>query len=268
MDEESQDDQIKNVIERLLGPGDELAVRRRVLDVFKPNIHDTKKEFLKEQASVSAVVEHLKGVLSSSKLDEKNPKHDDTVARLSSVVDQIGLKQSRKGSVTSARDLTVQNVAVSGFYYTSLSVVLEMLVVYSQLLRELEVQEKQFWNVSNRPPNYYPRTMALRLARLYASETGSKPTFGMSRDGNYPSTKFGRALEDIFAILGIKASVKNAAHWAIAQLEDSDLDTSRRDRSQEIIGIVNYLKVTHADGGESIRSRVKRYRTERKKPES
>lgn len=81
--------------------------------------------------------------------------------------------------------------------------------------------------MTNRSPNYYARTIALRLARLYAKEMGHRPTLGISREGNFPSTDFGRALEEVFTILNITASFRNAARWAIEQLTDEDMRPQR-----------------------------------------
>lgn len=45
-------------------------------------------------------------------------------------------------------------------------------------------------------------------------EKGRRPTSGMSRGGSYPSTDFGRVLQDVFGILGTQASVRNPAQRA------------------------------------------------------
>jgi len=137
----------------------------------------------------------------------------------------VGAYQKQRGSIVStARDLALKNMIDAGFYHTSMLLLVDMFGVYNQRLTELKDQEKQFWSVPNRAPNYYARTIALRLARLYAKEKGQKPTFGIARAGNHPSTNYGRALEEVFSILNIKAAVRNAADWAIGELTDSDIN--------------------------------------------
>ena len=64
--------------------------------------------------------------------------------------------------------------------------------------------------------------IALRFARLFANKTGKRPTFGISSEGAHPSTDFGRAIEQVFAILEIKADVRKAAEWALSHLTEQD----------------------------------------------
>ncbi len=99
-----------------------------------------------------------------------------------------------------------------------------MINVYQERLNELKDQEIEFWSVSYRAPKSYARTIALRLARLYALHKRQKPPFGTARDGNHPSTDFGRALEEIFDILNIEATVRNPAEWAIDQLTEDEIN--------------------------------------------
>ena len=116
-----------------------------------------------------------------------------------------------------------KNKADTGLWHNSLWALSDLLFELDERHKELRDQEKQFWTVSHRAPNYYARAIALRLARLYAMEKGKRPTFGTARDGGHPSTDFGRALEEVFAVLEVRASVKGAAKWAIEQLTDDDL---------------------------------------------
>lgn len=78
----------------------------------------------------------------------------------------------------------------------------------------------------------------MRFARLYARETSKRPTFGISSQGNHPSTEFGRALEQVFEILNIKANVRNAAVWAIDQLSEDDLRPPQNALLGELLGMV------------------------------
>ena len=84
-------------------------------------------------------------------------------------------------------------------------------------------QEELFWSTNHRPPNYYARTIALRLARYYARETQERPTVGTSGDGGHPSTAYTKALEEVFEELGIKATVRLPAKWAVNQITEDDL---------------------------------------------
>jgi hypothetical protein len=229
MSEKSQEELLDEILDRFLGPQKFNALAPRGLggipprlDVSKPNIHDSKKEFLREKNAVANVIELLNGVLSQVLGKKDDVEHKEMIGRLQASIDQGATRSMRSLDVSSASDLAIRNVMQTGFYYGSLFVILEMIGVYKERLRELDDQERQFWTVSNRPPNYYARTIALRLARLFAKEKRQKPTFGISREGNYPSTVFGRALEQVFCVLKIKASVRNAAEWAIDQLQEDD----------------------------------------------
>ncbi|MEO1028814.1 MAG: hypothetical protein AAFX02_07120 [Pseudomonadota bacterium] len=81
--------------------------------------------------------------------------------------------------------------------------------------------------MSHRAPDYYARAIALRLARLYASEVGERPTYGTSGETGEPSTGYTRALRDVFEILEIDAREKIYATWAVKHLNDDDLKTAR-----------------------------------------
>jgi len=228
MQEKSQEDQIDEVLDKLIGQSNALSGKGLLgsflprLDVSRPNIHDDKKEFLKEKNTVEAVVNKLDATFRLLLGAKDDAAHSDMVVRLRAAIDAGGMKRLRGMSTESGRELALKNILETGLYYNSQLVILDTLSVYKERLKELKDQEIQFWSVSNRPPNYYARTIAVRLARLYAKEKGQKPTFGISREGNHPSTEFGRSLEQIFLILGIKASVRNAAVWAIDQLTEED----------------------------------------------
>ena len=229
MQEKNQTEQINEIIDRLIGPQNALAKPSLLadflprLDVSRPNIHESKSEFLREKNAVETIIEHLEGIFDQVLGNEDDADHEEMVNRLSAAINVSATNSMRAEQVDSASDLILRNVVQAGFFRNSLLVVMEMNVFYNERLRELKDQEKQFWTVSHRPPNYYARMIALRLARLYAKETRQKPTFGIARDGNHPSTDFGRALEEIYSILGIKGSVRSAAVWAIDQLTEDDV---------------------------------------------
>lgn len=223
-------------IEKLNQLGDRLAnsteptfaVRDQLpFDVSRPNLHETKKEFLEEMNTVAAALDHLQSALSllSPLSEQLDPPRDAMIQRIHQAIDQSVRQHLRKRKVKggSAQDVTIQNFRDTGFIDNALSVLPDLILALKSRLVELGDQEKHFWNAPNRAPNHYARSIALRFARFYAAQTGKRPTFGTSSQGGHPSTVFGRSLEEVFEILGIEANVKGAAVWALAQLVDEDL---------------------------------------------
>lgn len=200
-------------------------------DVSRPNLHESKKEFLEEMNTVSAAVDHLESVLHllSPLSTEPNPPREAMIQRVHQAIDQSVRQELRKRKVRggSAQDVTIQNFRDTGFVDNALSILPDLVFALKRRLTELGDQEKQFWSVSNRPPNHYARSIALRFARFFAVQTGKRPTFGTSGQGGHPSTDFGRSLEEVFEILGIGSNVKSVAVWAIDQLTDEDLSPRR-----------------------------------------
>jgi hypothetical protein len=143
--------------------------------------------------------------------------------RLEEVVDGSARRKLLVPSPNTITDLVRKNKADTGFFVHELWGLADLLMLLRERQDELKDQEQQYWNRKSRPPNYYARAIALRLARLYAREKGARPTFGTARDGGHPSTRYGRALETIFVALEIKGGVKHAAKWAIDQLTEDDL---------------------------------------------
>lgn len=231
MQEKSREDLLEEIVDDLIGPRSRNALKPSVLrdflprlDVSKPNIHDSKSEFVREKTAVENVLKHVDGIIKTFLNEDKNQQHTEMLARLDTAIDQSASRSRRLRIAKSAADLALQNITQTGFFFNSLSVVFEMQTAYGIRLKELKDQEKEYWSVSNRPPNYFARTIALRLARLFAQEKHQKPTFGIASDGNHPSTDYGRALERVYEVLRIKASVRNAAVWAIGQLTDEEIN--------------------------------------------
>jgi len=240
---DEQTDQLNAVVEKLLGRD---ARRATVVDAFsppfdisRPNIHDSKKEFLLELAAVEAIIAHLGGILSQLADPERKEDADRNamVERLSSAIELAAVQESKRRGIRWASDLALKNLHETGFFYGSLRVISDLLGAHNQRLIELRDQERQFWTISHRSPNYYARTIALRLARLYAREKSRRPTFGISSEGNHPSTDFGRALEDVYRILKIKASIRSSAVFAIEQLTDDDI----RPQTNALGGLFNFM---------------------------
>lgn len=206
------------------------------LDTSKPNFHDNKREFQLEKDVVAAVILHLEGIIDQFVYENDDHERSKMRVRIETAVDKAAIVAARSRNLQTPRDLALKNVAETGFFLSSLFVIIDTMECYKNRLRELEDQEKQFWTVAHRPPNYYARTISLRVARLYARSHHAKPTFGIARDRNHPSTEFGRALEQIFAALEIKASVRGAAEWAIGQLTEDEINPPQRGLMGALLG--------------------------------
>ena len=226
MDDKTQDEEVSEVVERLIG-----AQRVSVIttdsplniDTSKPNLHDNKADFLKEQSTVSTVIKNLEEVLEKLTPEAGGPGQAEIIARIEASVDIWTVRRQKRNITADIRELVMRNHIHSGFHANTIRVMARMMEAYTARLEELSDQETEFWTVTSRPPNYYARTIALRLARLYANEKGKNPTVGTSRDGGHPSTDYCRALEQIFRILGITAKVPQPASWAVSQLNKIDL---------------------------------------------
>jgi len=230
MQQDSPQERVEAIVDRLIGPRSRNALAFDTtwdgprLDTSKPNIHDTKKDFVKERDAVASIVENLAAALKELRGSKDDAQHQDMIDRLRVVVDAGARKPQEFDEMEEPRDLALLNMVQTGFYFNSQLVIFRMIIVYKERLKELNDQGKQFWSLSNRAPKYYARTIALRLARLYAFHKRQKPPFGTARDGNHPSTDFGRALEEIFDVLNIKAKVRSAAEWAIDQLTEDEIN--------------------------------------------
>jgi hypothetical protein len=220
---------VEDAVLELLSPRNALAFGVPTLDVTKPNFHDSKSEFRRELEAVETSIESLRKVIGALYPVDRNT--DEAAAlllrRVEDAVDNSARRHLLVGTPNTITDLVRKNKADTGFFNHALWCIADMLVLLTERRDELKDQERQYWNKKHRPPNYYARAIALRLARLYAREKGEKPTFGTARDGGYPNTRFGRALERIFEALEITGGVKHPAKWAISQLTDEDLQTIR-----------------------------------------
>ncbi len=226
MTEDVQREHLHNLCDRLFGPSEKTLLRDRLppFDISRPNIHDNKKEFTKEREAVKAIIGHLQGILDNILGDAKEPGDQKLNLRsgMNAAIELSAYNRIKSKFPRRADELALHNFAQTGFVRNSLAIMNDMLEFYRERQLELARQEAQFWSVPNRAPNYFPRTIALRFAELYAKRTGKKPTFGTSSAGNHPSTDYGRALEEVFKILGIKANVRKAAEWAMGQLTEDD----------------------------------------------
>ncbi|PWJ20194.1 hypothetical protein [Jannaschia seohaensis] len=193
------------------------------LDVSKPNQHDTKAEFLAEKVAVEAAAEHGRALFEILAGQFREGSDQRGVSeRLSDFIDasenQGGLTRRPDTPV----DLVLQNAKAVGFTFT-LVLALYHVPGSSRAKARACKSGGDLLEPKAPAPNHYARAIALRLAKLIARHTGERPTLGTSSESNHPSTDCGRAVEDLFKVLGIKAQFRNAAKWAIDQLTDEDL---------------------------------------------
>lgn len=207
------------------------------LDVSRPNVHDSKKDFLKEQRAVQAALDHVEGAFRSLFPEHDDPESRAMIIRMAAAIDEHARRSRSDLDIEKPTDLVRKNMADIGFYFLSLKILLDLGQSLRERLKELEYEESRYWNVKHRPANYYARAIALRLARLYAREKEQRPTFGTARDGGHPSTDYGRALEKIFGALEIKSGVKGPAKWAIAQLTDDNLNPPAQNILGGVLGL-------------------------------
>lgn len=260
MTENEKIDQLNNLVDVLFGPVQRnvLATYSAPFDISRPNIHDNKGEFLRELKAVQTAIGHLNGLwdllVVVPTLKGGDPLQNAMVDRLRRAIESDALQRSKSKPTKSASDLALKNLNDTGFFYNSLYVIIDLLNSFNQRLRDLREQEVQFWTVANRPPNYYARVIALRFARLFASRTGKRPTFGISSEGAHPSTEFGRALEEVFGILEIKANVRKAAEWAISQLTENDWNPVGNALERPLRGVPAFdkLRVNHPSSRDEI----------------
>ena len=224
MEDQSKEEQIRNLAEQKLGWKDHSLLGAWVpFDTSKPNIHDSKQEFILELETVEQVLAHMDGLFELLVYQKDQPEREAMIARLESAVNESSRRAMSRTPIDSAVELVRRNAIETRLHYSFLLLLLETRNAFKARLRALKEQESQYWNVSNRPPNYFARAIALRFARFYAQQTGKRPTFGFSKGGPFPSTDYGRLLEEIFNILEIHAHVRSPAEWAIEQIVDEDM---------------------------------------------
>lgn len=210
-------------------------------DTTKPNQHDNKADFLAEKSAVDEAIAQSTGILDflSAGFDKDAENH--LMAKtLGEYVIKFARDKNRNTPVDSTLALTQKNAADVGLAYVLFFLVSDYHAAMTARKKELSDQEVEFWSGNSRPPNHYARTIALRFARWIASNTGKRPTFGTSRDGGHPSTDYGRALEEVFELLGIKANFRRAAEWAIGQLTDDDLRPSPPAGQNALASLLDY----------------------------
>jgi len=245
-------DQLDAIVDTMLGRTEAERPHRTILtstspllDVSKDNLHNNKTEFLAELALVEGVIRNLTEILSALERPAgSNVLENTLVNNIHLAIEMHAYRERERTYMKTASNLAVRNVEDTAFLGNTLILMDKMRSSFESRLVELREQEKRYWNVRSRPPNYYARTIALRLARLYANDKHELPTLGTSSEGDHPSTDYSRALEQVFELLGIKSKVRNAAQWAIGQLTEADIESRTQNRlnSSAMSGIRGALK--------------------------
>ncbi|AXI43534.1 hypothetical protein C1J02_17585 [Sulfitobacter sp. SK011] len=192
-------------------------------DISKPNQHDTKSEFQRELDAISGSLAHIDAVLDHLGSKEGDPEHLAMLMRLIPIMNQKLYKGAPRENLEESTEMIRKYVAEVGGYTASFLVMLDFSIALTERYQELKDQEEKFWNISHRAPDYYARAIALRLAKLFARETGQRPTYGTAASGDHPSTSYGRALDEVFEILEINQNVRTHAKWSVKQITDEDL---------------------------------------------
>jgi len=240
MDEIDVNERLRQIASRFFVPRTTtlLGAMSPPFDTSKPNLHDSKAAFMEEKRAVETAFEQAKGLLDflMARYRSEDTGHE-IARRLFEFVDVSTRQRVQRERPESVAEMVRKNAADAGLSYCLIFLLIDLVRDLSQRTRELQNQEAAFWSLSGRAPNYYARTIALRFAQLIARETGKMPTFGTSSDGGHPSTEFGRALEEIFEVLGIKANVRHPAKWAIKQLSQEDLKPEPTNHMGGIMGL-------------------------------
>lgn len=227
MHSEEQKAALQSIFDDLLGRTSKnaLAPPSPVIDVRSPTQHPSKSAFLLELNAVETSQKHIDGLLEELLgPSDQSEELEEMRISLGDVLDKHGLYALASTQVVESTKMVVEVARLAGLRVSFLRLLLEVRTALGTRHKELKDQEKEFWTVKSRPPNYYARTIALRTARLYMREKGERPKYGTQRDSGEPSTSFARGLQRIFEILEIDAGIRGPAEWAIKQLTDEDLN--------------------------------------------
>lgn len=219
--------QLHEIVEEMLGRDlrkENLSTFDKIcpIEIDPENMHESKRQYLSELEFIKGWIEQfdqLSEVLHRDATLSEGEDMDDLVQFLNG----FARSESKAVEPETALDLAVSNAMRSGIVPCLLMINEKLRPLLETRLGKLQSQENDFWSVSHRAPNYYARTIALRLARLFALETGKFPTMGTASYSNQPSTKYARALEGAFRVLSIEADFRKPGEWAIARLTGKDL---------------------------------------------
>ena len=248
MASQEQINRICEITERFFAPlrggglGAALLAKSPPFDLEQPNIHDSKAEFLLERDHVE------KSAMQAITLGRMLGKADGDSAEREAMIERVNgfVNESARAEMEGEFPETVilmlrKNAANFDLIWTVRWLLLDLYTQLKQRKRELDQQEKEFWSGAHRAPHHYARTIALRFAQKLAAQTGKKPTFGVAREGNHPSTDFRRALQEIFEVLEITADFRRAGKWAIDQLSDEDLQQPANALAQYLDEFMNKI---------------------------
>lgn len=192
-------------------------------DISKPNQHDSKSEFQLEYDAVSKGLDGIEQVFQTLYRKPEDQSSLDLLNRLIPDIDSKYRSITQPDDLKNSFHLIRSNAASVGGFIACLYMFRDLRTALRERLQELEDQKDQFWNIKHRAPDYYARFIALRLAKLYARETGIRPTIGSSGENGEPSTSYTRALKDVFELLGISIRVRLPADWALNELTEDDI---------------------------------------------
>lgn len=192
-------------------------------DIDQPTEHASKKEFNAEKRAVHQGIKHLWGYTAAFYSDKDAPAKAQMRERVKLAVDTQAYADAMRRKISCEKSMIAKNAMEVGLFSIFQNLLLEQLSALEARLNVLLDEEKEFWSSKSRAPNYYARTIALRIARLYAQGIGERPTYGTARDGGHPSTRYSRAVEDCFQVLGITAGIRGPCEWAVQQIEDKDV---------------------------------------------
>lgn len=192
-------------------------------DVSKPNFHESKTEFSAELQAVEKAIKDTEALtLFLAAPYGKTDPQEVVATPVCKMINERAWYAARDIVAKTPADIIQKNAGDTDLSFATAILLIDVHDGLTARLEQLTDQERNYWNIKGRAPNHYARAIALRFARQVAKHTGKRPTVGVSREGNFPSTDFGRALEEIFGLLEIKAAFRRHAEWAVAQLTDDD----------------------------------------------
>jgi hypothetical protein len=201
-----------------------LAGPQYPFDISKPSQHDSKAEFQREYDAVTA------GISNSEQLIEALFPHSDDeasvkiVERMRWVINSKAKSNAPYTDLHSSTTMIRKNIADVGAYGPTIMVLFDLKNCLLDRLQELENQKEQFWSLKHRAPDYFARALALRLAQVFARETGQRPTYGLSGETGEPSTGYSRALKEVFALFDITSQERGYAEWAVSHITEKDFE--------------------------------------------
>ncbi|MEJ6388828.1 hypothetical protein [Gymnodinialimonas ulvae] len=201
-------------------------------------MHENKRDFDAEVSELHALKDACGAMIAVMRrlAGKEGEAAQERVHAIVEALDQEARKGSNAGPFQDPYELLRSMAARQGQSLCTVFLAFDFERAIDQRLQHLEAQRLEYWSQSHRPPNHFARIIALRFSQAIARNTGKRPTFGTARDGNHPSTDFGRALEDIFELLEIKGDVRRPAEWALSQLTDADFQEPRNALNDLVYG--------------------------------